>query len=289
MRVLINAAFFLGFAVVLHLALAAMRFSEGGAASAGSGGEALMSAEASSASIAMMVQEWEQAPAVSDTVAPAPAPPQMTPPDAPQVASLPRPEAPARPELTPAMPLPPMPRDRALEPPESPAPPVVEQPPAPETPEQTREPQPDIARVPPKARPAPKPPAASVNSASSSARKAAGSGGGANAGEARSQQASTLSRSRSKSLQAQWGATIRARIERRKRAPRNGGSGTVVLTVSVAPSGQLLGVSVLRSSGQAGLDQAALRAVQAAGRFAAAPKDLSAPRYTFSLPITFAG
>ncbi|WP_417679342.1 TonB family protein [Pseudodonghicola sp.] len=277
MRLLINATVFLAAALTAHLAVAALHLPQEGAASAGDGGEAVMSAEASSADIAAMVEDWERPPEVAaDLDLTAPKPPQMTAPEPPALAALPRPERPARPELTPAMPAAPTPPDRIVEAPQPPEPPVQQQEPEPE-------PEPKVAKVEPK----PKAPAAAQTS--SRAERAAGTGGGVNAGDAQSSAPSTLSTSRAQSLQTRWGASIRARIERRKRVPRGGGDGTVILTVSVAPSGELLGVSIHKSSGRSELDQAALAAVQAAGRFASAPKGLSDGRYTFSLPIRFAG
>ncbi|MBN2631673.1 MAG: energy transducer TonB [Rhodobacteraceae bacterium] len=90
-------------------------------------------------------------------------------------------------------------------------------------------------------------------------------------------------------MKADWGAAIRARIERRKSYPAaaKGASGKVSLRLSISRAGQLTGASVAASSGNAALDQAALRAVRSAGRFPAAPKGLTDASYSFTLPITF--
>lgn len=283
MRLLINATVFLAAALTAHLAVAALRLPQEGAASAGDGGEAVMSVEASSAAIAAMVADWDRPPEVAtDLALAAPEPPQITAPEPPVLADLPRPELPARPELTPAMPVAPTPPDQAIKAPQPPEPPAPQQ-------EPESEPKPEVAKVEPKPQPKPKAPTAPQNSVSARAERAAGTGGGANAGDAQSSAPSTLSKSRAQSLKTQWGASIRARIERRKRAPRGGGDGTVILAVSVAPSGELLAVSIRKSSGRSELDQAALAAVQAAGRFATAPKGLNDALYTFSLPIRFTG
>lgn len=279
MKRLINTLFFLSFALVIHLVLAALRQAEDGASAAGDGGESVMSVEASTASIAALVAAWETVPEVSDAVLEAP---QVLPPQAPALSQPPRPEPAPRPQLAallpPTMPQPPAPRETPLASP-APAPPPPEQRPDPEA-----KPEPK-----PKPAPRPKPPAPAQSNVSSAQERAAGQGGGTQAGEAQSARDASTSRARQQSLQAQWGASIRARIDRRKRAPRGGGSGTVVLSVSVAPSGALLAVSVRKSSGDGRLDQAALTAAQAAGRFARAPKELTQPRYTFSLPVRFTG
>jgi protein TonB len=76
-----------------------------------------------------------------------------------------------------------------------------------------------------------------------------------------------------------------ARIERVR--PRTRGVGQVTLTLQIAQSGQLTALSVSRSSGDPDLDNAALSAVQRAGRFPAAPEGLTDASYGFSLPIRF--
>ncbi|MGD9861730.1 MAG: TonB family protein [Pseudodonghicola sp.] len=306
MKLLINALFFLTFALVLHLALAALRLEQAGAAAAGDGGAAVLSVEASPASIAALVETWDAVPEVTDTALTAPATPEMTPPAPPRPADLPRPETAALmpAAMPPAMPQAPTMPDRQFDappPPEQPRPePKPEPKPAPQPeakpeprseprPAPRPEPRPD-SRPERKAEPKPaKPPAPAQSSLGARAERAAGSGGSPQAGEAGSARHASAATARQQSQQVQWGAAIRARIERRKRAPRGGGSGTVMLSVSVAPSGQLLAVSIQKSSGNALLDRAALAAVQAAGRFAAAPQGLSQQRYTFTLPIRFTG
>ncbi|MGP3696940.1 energy transducer TonB family protein [Rhodobacter sp. NSM] len=96
----------------------------------------------------------------------------------------------------------------------------------------------------------------------------------------------TASRGQVENLKARWGAEIRNRIQRRTRAAR-GLAGEVTVRLTVAQGGSLGAASITRSSGNARLDQMALRAVQSAGRFPAAPAALSEASYTFTLPITF--
>jgi protein TonB len=84
---------------------------------------------------------------------------------------------------------------------------------------------------------------------------------------------------------SQWGGAILSRIERSR--PRARGTGQVVVQLRLTPGGQLTGVSVAQSSGDAALDQAAVAAVQSVGRFPAAPNGLTDASYGFSLPIRF--
>ena len=146
-----------------------------------------------------------------------------------------------------------------------------------------------------KARPAqqpaakPKPTAPAKPSAPSAGQKAAGAGKGSVAGTGGAAKTATLSKARINDLQAGWGASIRARIEARKRYPAQAGgaSGKVTLRLMVTRAGELAGVSVAKSSGSAVLDAAALKAVKSAGRFTKAPKGLDQARYSFTLPMSF--
>ena len=90
-----------------------------------------------------------------------------------------------------------------------------------------------------------------------------------------------------KALKADWGSKVRARINRKVALPADSAPGTVKVRLEIAASGALLAVGIAQSSGQAALDAAALKAVKSAAPFARAPKGLSAPSYSFSLPITF--
>jgi len=126
-------------------------------------------------------------------------------------------------------------------------------------------------------------------SESRAASRAAGSGGAAQAGTAGREAQATVSAGTTKSLLSKWGATIRTRIERRKSYPTAAGraSGSVGLALRVGRDGTLQAASVNRSSGHAALDSAALAAVQRAGKFPAAPPDLTQPSYAFSIAVTF--
>ncbi|MGY9045712.1 MAG: TonB family protein [Rhodobacterales bacterium] len=263
---------------------------EDAAASAGVGGEDLVTMEASSASVETMVEEWLKPPDVSE---PADMPeitqevPDMTPPTmtAPRDASkrptapaMSLPQAPSLPDAALAELPPPPPEPESSEPeiaPESSERPQLR----PERPvQQQPEPAPrkEIAKT------------ASKASADSAGQRAAGTGGGAQAGQARSGQSATSSAAEQNSLKASWGAAIRTRVERRKRYPSRAGraSGTVELWLKVTSSGALAGVGVSRSSGNSLLDQAAVSAVQNAS-MPAAPRGLTPGTHAFSLPIRF--
>lgn len=145
-----------------------------------------------------------------------------------------------------------------------------------------------VAEVPPETKPATKTakaevPAKPVQKAAEpaaapapqpAAQSAAKSDPAASAGEA-------------KALKADWGSKVRARINRKVALPADSAPGTVKVRLEIAASGALLAVGIAQSSGQAALDAAALKAVKSAAPFARAPKGLSEPSYSFSLPITF--
>lgn len=223
---------------------------------------------------------------VASPVSLPPPPPPVTVPPPPEPDPAPLAEPPPPPPVPPTE-APPPERLAEVQPPPvaevAPPPPPALQPPAPQPP--------------PLQRPKPKPPApkaeakprAQVTQAGQAAQRAAGSGGGANAGAGGAASAATLSASRVNDLRSAWGAAIRARVERSKsriaRGQRTGGTVTVRLTV--AASGALTAATVHRSSGDTALDQVALRAVQAAAPFPAAPQGLPPGTLSFTLPLAF--
>lgn len=280
-------------AIALHLAAFAWRPTEAGATASGSGGDAVVSLEASSGSIAQMVEEWERPP--EPVAEPAPQlPPEMAQPDPPPQLTAPDvPEAPL-PMPAPLMALPEAPEMPSMDIAELPPPPPEPEPapepePLPDTrPEPRPEPQPDPDPEPaPRAeprqpQPAP-PPADSV-----AEQRAAGSGGGANAG-ASSAQTAAASAARAENLRASWRAAVQARVARSISYPREAGRAEFVvgITFSVALNGRVSGVALSRSSGNAALDAAALRVARAVRRLPAAPAGLSDGAYTFDTPLTF--
>ena len=300
---------FLALAAALHLGLWA-GLPEGGAQSAGQGGEALVSLQAAPGALQELADAWRRPPEALAAVAPpklAESPPRTA-------AAPPRPADPQPRTAAPAAPqAPPPPRGDLPAPMPSPAPRLTEAPPdipatppvppalaapaqvssAPEPrpvapPPAMAAPQPDPA--PPRSDPAPGPAPKAAPAAApppAPAQKAAGSGGRQAAGDHGAAEASTGQAALRRSLLAQWGGAIRSGIERRKRYPRgNRASGRVELSLTVTRQGQLSSVAVTRSSGQPLLDQAAVNAVRRA-RLPAAPKGLSQPRYSFSLSLSF--
>lgn len=156
----------------------------------------------------------------------------------------------------------------------------------PPPPEQVAEAPPDIR---PEPRPERKPPEPQPEKPKREAKRSAApppQQASAPPAEAAGRAVATASKGEIDTLKARWGAEIRKRIQRRTRGA-SGLAGEVVVRLTVAQSGSLAAVSVARSSGQDRLDQLALRAVQSAGRFPGAPRALTDPSYTFTLPISF--
>jgi protein TonB len=256
----IEAGVFVTFALGVHAGLAvAMCAMPDGMEAAGASGDTLISVEAADAAMTEMVERWEAPPETAEVVE------VQDVPDLPQMPDIARPAIGDGPQL---------PRSASV-PPQV----LADADPLPDT----------TPPEPPKPDPEPEP-ARPVQSTARAGQIAQGAGGGVAAGQRTQSDAATLS-AEGAALEARWGAQVRARVERAKRAPRSarGVTGRVVLVLSVARDGRLAGVSVRTSSGHAALDDAALRAVRAAGRFPAAPAGLSQPTYNFSLPISFSG
>ena len=314
MRTYVDLPVFLALAAGLHIAVVLPGQLEG-VTSGGVGGEALLSVQGATASIAAMVQRWEEVPEVAPELDLAEVPPPDVLPDPPRfepvealslkaqlhdAPPLPviRRDAPGPPAEAPKQPIAPeamaversprpQPRPEQLSPPEAPAPPARPDPPRPTAvPDAPTRPAPTEAAPPPPA-PVPDPPAETRRTAAPSVavapRRAAGQGSGDAAGHRGSAEIATLSQAQRQSLLQTWGAKIRARIARR--APRGIGKGRAFVRITVSGSGQLLGVSLLSSSGNPALDKAALQAVRRAGRFPKAPAKLGISQYSFDLPV----
>ncbi len=271
----LQAALALILALGLHLGAFALRPGPAGASGSGAGGADMISLQAAGPSVSDMVAAWDappDTPALSELSVPAT--PEMPPPALPETAL--NDVAPALPSLMPP-PLAPALPDALPQADTAPAPP----PPPAVKPRPRPAPAPD-----PVAEPRPEQPAPSDSSA---AQVAAGTGGGAVAGEGGQAQAPSLSQGRINDLTANWGAKIRARIEKRKRYPlaADGASGTVTVRLTVTRSGALAGLSIAASSGNAALDEAAIKAVRGAGRFPAAPEGLTQDSISFTLPMRF--
>lgn len=111
---------------------------------------------------------------------------------------------------------------------------------------------------------------------------------GTAAGASVSRKIAALTPEASKADIADWGARIRARIERRKKSPRGSWDpGSATVRIQITRDGGLASLGVLKSSGDARLDRAALDAVKRAGRFPAAPDGFARATMTFDLPVSF--
>ena len=238
---------------------------------AGEAGTESISLAAQDASISAMVADWDLPPAVPDMVADMPAPAdQPVPLMQPSVSDMPSMlDAPQMADLSPALDVVPVPE------------------PAPKAPDATHKPKPKAKTSPVVA--APKKIAQAPAADSRAGQKAAGSGDGAVNGKGGKAEAAGVSKTKAAELKAAWGAKVRARIERKKAYPKaaKGASGTVSVRLTVGIGGDLRGVSVAGSSGNAALDAAAVKAVKSAGKFPKAPKGLTEVSYSFTLSMTF--
>ncbi|RAP40257.1 hypothetical protein BYZ73_16475 [Rhodovulum viride] len=289
MRGLLELMAFGGTALVLHLALWPQDETQG-VESSGGGGADLATVAASSASIAQQVAEWERPPepVAPAEIAPPPVvepPPEALPELAMPEAPRPVPDRPALPRL--AAPTPPDTELAAPEPPPRPPEPEVKTDPAPEVRQAEADTPRPAERPDQKPDPAPAPPQraqaqASQSSVAQQAQRAAGAGGEAR-GQAGQASAATRDPGRIASMMAEWGASIRARIQRR--VPEGAGRGAALVELTVSAQGALVAVRVVRSSGNARLDGLALAAVRQAGRFPAAPAALGPGARSFSLEV----
>ena len=298
MRIVFEGAVFLTAAMTAHLALW-VPTPEIGSAGSGAEGEALLSINPSSASVAKMVESWEAPQLATETVAPEMDEPQMptdsefAQPKAPQTAAF-RPIVPTLPKMATA--------------PEAPSLPTYQKPSendlrTPAKPEMLKvelsaiEPLTQSKR--PKARPkivkqaaqksSPKEPAikpvktSKATSQATTARTAKGAGTGTAKGTNQASRTATLSDAKKTSLMTEWGGHIRSRIARR--APRGVGRGTAIVQITVSGNGALIGVQLSKSSGNSEIDKLAMASVRKAGRFPAAPRQLGVQQHTFRLPI----
>ncbi len=256
---------FLSVATALHVGAWHLAPFSDGSTAAGSGGNDSATLAAASASQAAMVARWQE-PIVSSPGAPvAPvAPSSLSAPSAP-VAEAPALRASAKaPTLSP------------------PTPPLTQTPRIKTQPAALPDRQSTTPATRPKAR------TASVSARAQNTKQAAGAGRAAQRGQTKSQEIQSANSARTHALKAQWGASIHAKVQRSMRYPRTmSTAGTAKLALEVARDGRLRTLKLMRSSGNTVLDAAALRAVQRAGRFAAAPDGLTADAYAFSVSLTF--
>ena len=93
------------------------------------------------------------------------------------------------------------------------------------------------------------------------------------------------SKGEAKAQKADWGAKVRSRITRKLSVPKGTPPGRAKLRVTIAPTGALLAVDLVESSGLPALDRAALKAAKSAAPFPRAPKGLTEASYSFTIPI----
>ena len=88
---------------------------------------------------------------------------------------------------------------------------------------------------------------------------------------------------------AQWQSQVQRKLARSLRYPRaaNGERGEVVVRFTVAAQGNASGVSIVRSSGNVVLDQAAIETVGRASPFPPIPSDAGFASKTFDFPLGF--
>ncbi|RBP87119.1 outer membrane transport energization protein TonB [Rhodobacter sp. 140A] len=262
----------LALALGLHLAVFGIGLPEGGAPSAGDGGDAMITLAAADADLQALVDSWDRVELPEPELTLPPTPPAIE--VAPEI---------ALPELATAPPLPAAPKAPA------PAAAAPDSPPAPQAdpapPKPTAKPAPKQSRREPAETPR-KPEGAT---ASVAGQRAAGSGGRGAQGMNGSADVPSLTEGAIRSARVEWGAAIRARIERQKRYPTAAGraQGRVTVFLTVTRAGELAAARIATGSGSAALDAAALDAVRRAGRFPPAPAALTEPSYSFTLPLSF--
>ena len=317
----VEAILALGLATGAHLAAFAYLPQSLSGGSSGANGAAEVILQSASIELAALVDTWTESPEVTGEP-PAMATPAADavpdvqnatgPPDLPtKVAALQSAPAEALPEIQPLAPrtnvalpdLPLMaapklatdarPNRLAIRKPETPAlpnqmaQPTLDQPPSAET-ESAQLPGPRSLR--PVVRPAhiaakaPKPKKAQQSEARPAQRaKGAGSTQVRTTGKTAAK-AQGLSKSQLRSLQLNWLRGASAKIQRNIRKPNIKETQTPgKIRVTISKSGRLVGVVLARSSGDARRDRAVLSGVKRSGRFKPAPKELTAPEYTFQL------
>lgn len=321
MRVL-EITTFIALSGALHAATLYVAPVPGGTTSGGAGGTAEVTLQAATPTLAAMVQDWDRPPEVSE--APALAAPQMTATpkrptqdapvlDRPHTTALAAPSpAPDLPQAEIRLPAPPVPfadttpdalpvmeaptldapdltSEQTARRPEPPQPPTMSDT-APTAPQVDTTPAAELTAPTASLRPEPRPKRPEpVQTRSQPAQTAKGSGTQQTASPKPAPKAQAPrgpSQAQLARLEQQWGAKITSALRRAHRPPR-GAQGSVTLVIAIAPSGQVAGVSVAASSGNARLDQSALAAVKRA-RFPRAPDGLTQASYRFSQRLTVA-
>ena len=267
-----EAAFFITLAAGAHLGLWALAPETSGATSAGGSGDDTITLSAATAAQAAMIEAWQRPPEIT----PAPQPLSNTP-TASDTAPLVLPQAASQIQR-------PVFQATAMPAPQPPALPELDsEPPPPVTKPK------DIAEVRPNPRPLQQQSGAAEASESHQRQRAEGSGQAETRGPEGDTTLASQTAARSNALRAAWGSAIYAQVRKNMRFPRGiDQGGTARLALRIASNGKLTDLRLTRSSGNAALDKAAMRAVSQAGRFARAPEGLPGAEHAFSLSLTFA-
>lgn len=284
MRRGLEFAGFVAVAAAVHAGVWGAR-APGGSAAGGSGGQSMLTLEASGAQLAALVETWQRPVDLLHRI------PDLAEPRAePLSVAMSRPDpladtAPFRTQAAlPDVPLAPDLPQVDLAPPAPPAPPPAAPENAPETAPDIR----PVARPVPETQSDPAPPRPrDTASAARPKETAKGQAGGAAGSAQHPRESPGPDAAARQSLMAEWGGQIRTRIERQKRYPRGSrATGTAQLTLTVSGEGALVSVVLRQSSGDPLLDQAALAAVRAA-RLPAKPPALPGDSHRFNLPVAF--
>lgn len=300
---LIEGIIFVSVAAGVHVGIWAASPQPGSAPLGGDGGKATISLEPASANVVEMVSTWQRAPGLMQQITPVALPvPQIEAPAQHAVLTpVPKPVLPQRPALpeqgslpqVAPPPQPPSPPSTALAKPATPQPPADPRPMArgdtpPQAPQPVQPTEPERFDTPraDTVPPAPRPPSQAQPKAQASGQPVPKAPKG-NSAQGQSQ---TVARggADTSALQAQWGARIQRKVHRNLVYPRGvSESGTARVALTIDQSGRLRELRLVRSSGVAALDAAALEAVRRAGRFPKAPDALDQISYDFTLGLNF--
>jgi protein TonB len=98
--------------------------------------------------------------------------------------------------------------------------------------------------------------------------------------------AAALAAKRSK-LWSAYQIEIHTALEKHKIKPRLGRDGDVLVSITIAPSGQLIARSILKSSGNPDLDGTAIASLERAAPFPPMPPEIATGPLTVSVPFQF--
>jgi protein TonB len=285
MRGVLSIILFGLIATALHAGVFYWMAPDGGAQAGGDQGADSVSLQGAAPQMQAMADRWQQQPDIAQTMTAVAARPVQPVQQTPMVAQPTQPTTPvALPSLPDLVEVTPM-QDPVVETTPVAPPPVPKTVPKPKP----VTPKPEVTKPAPKPAPA-KPKVAQPKPAQAPAPKkqASGSGAAKTTSSGGTVAAQSLSKAQTASLQARWNAQIQRKIRRNMRYPRGTkATGTAKVVLTLGRDGRLKGLSLSRSSGNAALDQAAIKAVQRAGRFAKAPKGLNKAQYRFQIPLTF--